>query len=302
MLRKFLLLCAVVGLILSGVTVHYATTGPAIPADAAPSFELAAIRAQVSGAGPASVSVEETGTGQMLEFVLFAGGGLHGHPIALHAVELRWADRTVLIDPGTNLACSQLYSPGLVVHADAFARMEAAMARADAIIATHEHYDHICAISTYRDLDDILPAVQLTAAQLRSDVLANGFWGVGGATLRERATPLSYTGSHEVAPGVVLIEAPGHTPGSQWIYIQRADGAELLLVGDTAWSGRYIRESIYKPWLTMAVIGEDASQQVRHIRFLRDLQRAHPELTILVAHDHKQWAAAVSAGLVTRGF
>lgn len=302
MVRKFLLLCALAALLLTGLTVYYATTGPVVPSAAAPSFALDAIRAQVSGTGPTAVLLEEVGTGQMREFILFAGGGLHEHALAMHAVELRWDDRAVLIDPGTDLACSRRFSSDLVVHADAFARMEAALARVDAIVATHEHYDHICALSTYEDLEGILPAVMLTEAQLRSNVAATGFWGEGGTILRERATPLSYTGSHELAPGVILIEAPGHTPGSQWIYVQKANGQELLLVGDTAWSGRYIREGIYKSWLIASVIGEDAEQQVQHIRFLSDLQRTHPELTILVAHDREQWDEAVESGLVRRGF
>ena len=130
MVRKFLMLCALAALLLAGLTAYYATTGPAVPAEAAPSFELDAIRAQVSGTGPTAVLLEEVGTGQMREFILFAGGGLHEHPIAMHAVELRWDDRAVLIDPGTDLACSRLFSPGLVVHADAFARMEAKIALA----------------------------------------------------------------------------------------------------------------------------------------------------------------------------
>jgi glyoxylase-like metal-dependent hydrolase (beta-lactamase superfamily II) len=36
---------------------------------------------------------------------------------------------------------------------------------------------------------------------------------------RESFKPLDYTGYSAVAPGVVLIKAPGHTPGSQIIYV-----------------------------------------------------------------------------------
>jgi glyoxylase-like metal-dependent hydrolase (beta-lactamase superfamily II) len=45
-----------------------------------------------------------------------------------------------------------------------------------------------------------------------------------------------------IVPRVVLIKAPGHTPGSQMVYVKRADGQEILFLGDVAWQMRNIEE------------------------------------------------------------
>ena len=57
-----------------------------------------------------------------------------------------------------------------------------------------------------------------------------------------RSAPLEYEDYRAIAPGVVLIKAPGHSPGSQMIYVQRADGREFLFAGDIGWSLRNIEE------------------------------------------------------------
>jgi glyoxylase-like metal-dependent hydrolase (beta-lactamase superfamily II) len=39
------------------------------------------------------------------------------------------------------------------------------------------------------------------------------------------------TGVIQFAPGVVLIKAAGHTPGSQMVHVRLASGKEVMLVG-----------------------------------------------------------------------
>ena len=43
---------------------------------------------------------------------------------------------------------------------------------------------------------------------------------------------IDYDRLYAVAPGVVLVSAPGHSPGSQLVYVRLADYREVLLVGD----------------------------------------------------------------------
>jgi hypothetical protein len=38
-----------------------------------------------------------------------------------------------------------------------------------------------------------------------------------------------------IAPGIVLIRAPGHTPGSQIVHVHLASGREIMLIGDIVW-------------------------------------------------------------------
>ena len=51
----------------------------------------------------------------------------------------------------------------------------------------------------------------------------------------EGYVPLAYEDYHSLAPGITLIKAPGHSPGSQVILLTLASGNEFLFVGDIAW-------------------------------------------------------------------
>jgi glyoxylase-like metal-dependent hydrolase (beta-lactamase superfamily II) len=104
---------------------------------------------------------------------------------------------------------------------------------------------------------------------------------------------------HALAPGVVLIAAPGHTPGSQMIYVQLADGRELIFLGDVAWHLGQIEQLWYRPrFVTNVLIGEDRAQVMGEFRALHELMKAEPKLTLLVSHDVTQRAALIRAGLL----
>src|SRR5581483_5018541 len=54
------------------------------------------------------------------------------------------------------------------------------------------------------------------------------------STQAARYIVVDYDREVPIAPGVVLIKAPGHTPGSQVVYVQLASGREVILSGDVA--------------------------------------------------------------------
>ena len=62
-------------------------------------------------------------------------------------------------------------------------------------------------------------------------------------------TPLEYDHYYAAAPGIVLVKAPGHTPGSQLVFVKLASGKELLFIGDVAWHMDQIRQLWYRPRL-----------------------------------------------------
>ena len=72
--------------------------------------------------------------------------------------------------------------------------------------------------------------------------------------------PTDYDHYKAIAPGVVLVKAPGHTPGSQMIYVQLANGAQYLLVGDVAWLMAQIEIPQTRPRITSRFLHEDAAQ------------------------------------------
>ena len=103
--------------------------------------------------------------------------------------------------------------------------------------------------------------------------------------------PLDDVQYQAVAPGVVLIRAPGHTPGSQMVYVKRADGAEFLLVGDVAWQMPGIETGREKARMVTFMAGEDRDQVREELAGLSQLHAAVPALHMMPGHD----AAAIDS-------
>ena len=101
-----------------------------------------------------------------------------------------------------------------------------------------------------------------------------------------------------MAPGVVLVKAPGHTPGSQLVYVQLADGRELILTGDTAWHRENVELVEGPPRLTSLLLKNDRAANACQLQALHDLPA---EVHVVPGHDARVVDALVSAGLLHAG-
>src|SRR5262249_16878962 len=104
---------------------------------------------------------------------------------------------------------------------------------AEAVVLTHEHFDHATGVQRGPYFKQVASKTLLTNAQVQSWLHppARAFFGMAADSVSGFRT-IDYALVHSLAPGVVLVKAPGHSPGSQFIYVQLADGREVLLVGD----------------------------------------------------------------------
>ncbi|WPB76153.1 MBL fold metallo-hydrolase [Archangium violaceum] len=239
------------------------------------------------------------GEGTMPELALVAGRFLGTRSAVYQAHQILYGDgRTVIVDAGSDAETLERNMPGSRLHADNYARLQEAMRRADAIVLTHEHFDHSAGIAHSPYLDEVAPRAMLTEAQLHGrDPERAGFT----AEVVGRLKPLHYERMHLLRPGIVLVRAPGHTPGTQLVYVRLADGREFLLVGDIAWHQDNILLPRMHPRLVNWMLGEDAEAMANQLRYLHDLQRTTPELNLVVAHDATQMAGLIQRGLVQDG-
>ena len=119
----------------------------------------------------------------------------------------------------------------------------------------------------------------------------------------ERLQPLEYDRYHALAPGVVLIKAPGHTPGSQMVYVQRSDGAEVLFLGDVAWQFRNIETQRERPRLvTWFLLKEDRTAVFGQLAALKQLHESEPRVHIVPGHDAEVVSALLHAGVLKAHF
>lgn len=273
------------------------------PADAHFDLDISKVRALAHEGGgdkPLDVRVEHVANFHFPATAVVAGDGWSTTDLPVYSYQIVYPDGTTgIVDTALNEAQGSGNATGF--DQAAFDRIEAAMGKANFIVITHEHMDHIGGLGAYPDLPAIAPHVKLNEEQIANpdrsapveipaEVLAS-------------FKPVVFTDYKAIAPGVVLIKSPGHTPGSQMVYVQKADGSELLLIGDVAWHFRNIDTLRERARLvTQFFLKENRTQVFGELKALSDLHAAEPKINIVPGHDGPVMAGLLAEGVVTQGF
>ena len=199
--------------------------------------------------------------------------------------------KTVIIDTANDQHLHDKWSNGSY-YPDRYGALQAAMKKAEAIVITHEHFDHLGGISRSEDIDAIRGRVRLTAEQLTGPTLD---WAEFRAGYHAKLTPLRYETTYRLSPGVVLIKAPGHTTGSQMIYVRLNTGTEYLFVGDISWQVAGIERLRSKALVAALMAKEDRTQVMAQLVTLHRLLQT-TKIHIVVSHDMAQLRGLWKAG------
>ena len=279
-----------------------------LPSSAHYSIDMTAVR-RLADAGvadlPVAIRVETIGHFLVPEIIIIAGGGWQKLDMPVSAYEIVYKDHTVIVDSAFNADVAK--EMGAEVFDDAaYARLGAALAAAQLIIVTHEHPDHVGGLLAQPNLKDLMGKARLTQVQVtelkkaireaqfsKLHVSSNVFDGYQGIDDEPYQT---------IAPGVVLIKAPGHTPGSQMVYVKRADGQEILFLGDVAWQMRNIDKVRERARLATWLSDEDREAVMGEFVELHRLHSAEPNLNMMPGHDSAELTRFLKAGLLTKGF
>ena len=246
-----------------------------------------------AGALPERIEVERVAEFAFPRSFVVAGEGFRMHPMVLLSHRVLWPDRSLVIDTAMPPEAAKKMPRGKVDEA-AYARVQAAIRKADAILFTHEHPDHVGGVA--HDFDSIGSEVLMTREQLTGPKLDRDQFPPGAL---DRLKPLDYEGLYAVAAGVVLQKAPGHSKGSQLVYVELASGARFLFVGDIAWSLDNIREQIGRPGFARLLMGEDRGAVAAQVQALGHLPE---DVHVIVAHDPVALENDLKAGLYRQGF
>jgi glyoxylase-like metal-dependent hydrolase (beta-lactamase superfamily II) len=262
-------------------------------------IDLAALHRAAVATGAAAlpdrIEVEKIGEFAFPRTLVVAGDGFHMQPMVLLAHRVVWPDHSLIIDTAMTPAAAKKM-PGSKTDPSAFDRLQAAMKKASLIVFTHEHVDHVGGVAGAPDFAAIAKQVRLTREQLDSPKLERKDFPPGALASLE---PLAYQGVHAVAPGVVLQKAPGHSPGSQLVYVELASGQRFLFVGDIAWSHDNLTLETGRPRIATILMGEDRPAVAAE---LRAIARLPPDVHVIVAHDPVALASDLKAGLYRQGF
>lgn len=271
------------------------------PADVKPfGFDLAAVRAkadELPGGKATAVRVEKVASFNFPAVAAVGGDGWNVLPMAAYSYQLVLPADDIVIDAALN--AQQGASLSAQIDDDAYARMDSAMSNASLIVVTHEHPDHIGGIVAHSEPAMIQKALRLNKQQVES--LPR--YGVALPTALADYVAIDYDDMLALAPGVVLVRAPGHTPGSQMVYVKRDDGRELLFIGDIGWSHRNVETGKGRPrLLSDFMLHEDRDAVFSELAMLKALHEAEPDLVIVPGHDVAVVDKLVAGGIMEAGF
>lgn len=285
----------------------YAALDAGAPARAEGEFDLAAYRVLVANDAPETlptdVRVEFVGASQAPAFAAEAGAFRGDLVMTYTAFQIVTPGGGIVIDGAVDGDTLVEMTEGEGDFCDAcYGRVLDAAARAEHVLLTHEHVDHVMALTRHPDPEAIAPRLRLTRPQLEGlpqyapdGVLAPA---IANVPLSDFAAP------QRIAPGVVVHAAPGHTPGTLVIYTRTAS-REYLFVGDIVWVMSSIENLRGRPrfitWL-IPEVDPDRPAVLRQIRALHDLAAAEPGLVILPSHDDAYLRRRIAEGALGEGF
>jgi glyoxylase-like metal-dependent hydrolase (beta-lactamase superfamily II) len=245
--------------------------------------------ATIPGALPARINYVKLAESHRPMSDIIDGGSQANYVSARTAFQVVYPSATIMIDAGMDQTVHKYFGFGREepYWPERNAAVQAALRQASLIVVTHEHGDHVAGVLRSDARKEIAAKTMLTRDQVRT-------LSVEPQLPEIRMTPemasdyivVDYDSYLPVAPGVVLIKAPGHTPGHQMVYVRLDAGPEFLFIGDVGWALDNVTQFKLRPAATMRRINENGAalmQQLRWIKGVMDQDR----LVVIPSHDDK---------------
>jgi hypothetical protein len=179
---------------------------------------------------------------------------------------------------------------------DAFAGLQRALNEARMIVLTHFHADHVAGVTRAANYDELAAKtfVSVATAQCLLNTPHKPHLAMPAEKIN-RLNIFDYGQYYPVAPGIVLIKAPGHSADHQMVYIALQSGREILQSVDVGWVLDNIAQVKGKaaPW-----VKEDVPAVIGQLRWLNGVLNNEPNVTLLVTHDDDLFTSAAKSGVI----
>ena len=264
--------------------------------------DLSAIRrlaGVLPGAWPVAVNAVRVAASIRPNKFVIEGGDDTPITMPRSAFQVVYPDATVMIDSGLDRATHDSFSTPdkrEPYFAEEFAKLQRALNAARMIVLTHFHADHVAGVTQAENYDELARKTFVSVAT--AQCLLNTPHRPHLAMTAEQVNRLvifDYGQYHPVAPGIVLIKAPGHSADHQMVYIALQSGREILHSVDVGWVAENIAQITGKaaPW-----VKEDVPAVMGQLRWLNTIMRNERNIALMVTHDGELIDAAIKSGII----
>jgi glyoxylase-like metal-dependent hydrolase (beta-lactamase superfamily II) len=239
----------------------------------------------IPGALPTAVNGVRFAASVRPRNIVIEGHGDDTTPVSMPrtAFQIVYPDGTVMLDAGMDKATHESFGEADFFFPDEFAKLKRALDDARLIVLTHYHADHVAGVLEAPNFDELARKTIVTYRTL--DLMTSNPHRPHLKLTADRGVRfigIDYRTYYPVAPGLVLIKAPGHSPDMQMVYIRLQSGQEFLHSVDTAWNMDNIRQIRGK---AASWVKEDASVVRGQLRWLKSIMDMDSNITVLVTHD-----------------
>lgn len=307
---KWILICAA-GLIafLTAMLWWLLLSGSDAAATAPPLFPIETWRAELAGDDilerPTQIRLIEVGSDVAPKFAAQAGRFGVDWRTSYGGFEISTPTGSIFVDSGIDAETSHIMarSPETSVFDQAeYDALLTQMETAQHILLTHAHRDHVMAVARHPQPSNIASRLRLNKPQKSA---LGGFTRTGTLPAAfEGITPYFDDVIKQLAPGVLVAPTPGHTPGSQVVFVTLQNGREFLFIGDIVWAISNITDLKIRPQFTQILIfdpNEDRAAIKQQVRALHDLSKEQPDLVFLPAHDRDHLLSLVESDTIALG-
>jgi glyoxylase-like metal-dependent hydrolase (beta-lactamase superfamily II) len=251
---------------------------------------------------PVSINRLIIATGKLPGWVVVAGDfGKRRSVIEFPSFQVVYETGSIIIEVPFNERLFNKFPYGEEFYVRNYGLMQQAMENADLIIPTHEHWDHLGGIAQSDDCAGILRKTILTKEQIGGPTIADAEFPESSF---DNLKPIEYDRYYSAAPGVVLIKAPGHSIGHQFVFVRLRNGNEFLFTGDVVWTNDNFSRKRSRPWLVSKKRMENRTQISHQMKYLYEEFHANVNQTInlVSTHDPRQHEEYIFRGLMKSGF
>lgn len=215
--------------------------------------------------------------------------------------QVRYPHGWIMVDAGMDEASVHSLSKNRPFNAANYAQIQTALEKANLIVITHEHIDHVETVVKSSIADQVAPHTLLTREQVETLLTKPkiAFTSLDSSRVGKYLV-VGYEHLLPIAPGVVLIKAPGHTPGSQMVYVKLESGREMVFAGDIAWNSAGIEQQRQKPDSVSRFMSEDRALIGPQLAWLKNIETE--QVSVVVSHDGAQLQSLAKQGVIEPGF